>query len=121
MNYETSVVIESGCFPGVKFRISKMSFGRRLELTKRVRDLSQRIEFHAAGEDAREKIEAALLSREIDKIYLEWGLEGIEGLDIDGKPVSVELLIQAGPEGLCREILDAIKAECRLTEADRKN
>jgi hypothetical protein len=58
---------------------------------------------------------------EVEKIHLEWGLEGVEGLEIDGKAATVEDLIAKGPETLTQEIVRAIRSECGLSEAERKN
>ncbi len=41
MNHESSAAIESRSRPGVSFRIARMSFGRRLELMRRIRDLAE--------------------------------------------------------------------------------
>lgn len=121
MNYESAVNIESKCRPGVSFTIRKMSFARRVELTQRIRQCAQKIEFLEAGNDPRETIEAALLATEIDQLYLCWGLAKVDGLELDGAPATPELLIAAGPEDLCREVLAAIKAECGLSGEERKN
>jgi hypothetical protein len=61
------------------------------------------------------------LSHEIDRTYLEWGLVDVSGLEIDGETATPELVLLKGPEELCREAVDAIKAECHLTEDERKN
>jgi hypothetical protein len=121
MDYRSEKTIESQSLPGVKFTITRMSFGRRIELTRRVWELAGKVECLNAGEDPREKLQAAVLSGEIDGLYLAWGLLRIEGLELDGEPATPERLIAAGPEELCREALAAIKAECGLTEAERKN
>jgi hypothetical protein len=121
MNYESERVVASASVAGATFRIARMSFGRRIELTRRIWELTKKIEFLDAGEDPREKLEAAVLRGEIDKVYLSWGLAGIEGLTIDGEAAGVERLVEAGPEELCREIVAAIKAECGLNEDERKN
>lgn len=119
--YESHRTIASSCLPGVRFTITRMSFGRRIELGRRVRDLGQKIEFLDAGEDLRERIEANVLAGEIDRLYLEWGLRDVSGLWLDGEQATPELLIDRGPEDLTREILRAIKGECGLTEEERKN
>src|SRR5579872_4538697 len=75
--YESHRIIPSSRLPGVTFRIVKMSFGRRVELTRRVRDLGQKIEFLEAGQDLKERIEATVLAGEIDRLYLAWGLRSI--------------------------------------------
>lgn len=121
MEYASSVRHESKTMPGVTFTIARMSFGRRIELTKRIRDLARRIEFLEAGDDFREKIEASVLEREVERIYLEWGLKEINGLVIDGREAGPRELIEDGPEELCQEIVSTIKAECGLSEEERKN
>jgi hypothetical protein len=99
-----------------------MSFGRRLELTRRVRELLGRLRFTAAGEgDSQEQAEAALLGGEIDREYLSWGLDAVEGLAIDGAPATAEGLIERGPEELVREALEAVRREAGLNEDERKN
>ena len=61
-----------------------MSLGRRIELARRIREMGRKAEFLEAGGDVREKLEAAVLQGEMDRVYLEWGLEAVEGLEIDG-------------------------------------
>jgi hypothetical protein len=70
-----------------------MSVGRRIGLARKIREIGRGIEFLEAG-DGRERLEAAVLSGEIDRAYLEWGLEEVEGLVIDGVVASPELLIE---------------------------
>ena len=121
MNYESSNRVESKLRPGVAFAIAKMSFGRRFELIRRIRELALKCEFMNAGESVDEKLQGALLSAEIDRLYMSWGLLELTGLEIDGVGATPELLASAGPEDLFREALSAIKAECGLTEDERKN
>ena len=121
MNYESSVEFLSETTSGVKFRVKRITFGRRLELTRRVREIARRIEFADAGAGFTDKVEASLLSMEVDRLYLEWGLESITGLTLDGAPASVVDTIERGPEELCREMVEAIRRECGLTEEERKN
>lgn len=121
MDYESCRTIDSKYRPGVSFTIHRMSFERRVELTRRIRELAQKFEYLEAGKEPRDQIEAALLATEIDTVYLRWGLKGIEGLNLDGNPATPERLVAAGPEDLCREAIEAIKAECGLSEAERKN
>ncbi|MBM3734876.1 MAG: hypothetical protein FJW39_03745 [Acidobacteria bacterium] len=98
-----------------------MSLGRRIELGKRVRELSGRVQFLEAGETMAEQVESGVLRNEIDKLYLEWGLASIAGLIIDGEEARPPKLIESGPESLAREILAAIKRELDLSEEERKN
>jgi hypothetical protein len=121
MEYSSCSRIESGILPGVWFFVQKMSFARRMELTRRIRDLAERVEFLNAGESPKAKMDAALLSAEIDRIYVLWGLTEVGGLELDGTPATPESLVSRGPEKLFREALAAVKAECGLSEDERKN
>lgn len=121
MDYASSVDLKSAKFPGVHFRIARISFGRRLELTRHVRELGHRIAFDEAGETAESKLSAAIARAEVDRLYLDWALIDIRGLRIDGIEASPELLIACGPEELVREIVAAIRHECGLSEDERKN
>jgi len=106
---------------GVRFRIARVSVARRIELARRIREIGRKVEFLVAGQDPREKLEAAVLAAEIDRVYLEWGLEEIAGLTIDGEQATPQALIEKGPMDLAREILTRIKHECGLSEDERKN
>ena len=118
---ESFLWFEAAAIPGVRYRIARMSLGRRIDLAKRVREIGRKLEFFEAGNDAREKLEAAVLQCEIDRAYLEWGLETVEGLEIDGQQATLEALIERGPLKLAQEILGKIRAECGLSEPERKN
>jgi hypothetical protein len=88
MVWQSTVNTLSKIHPGVEFVIIRMSFGRRLELMKRVRDLAARAEFFEAGCDEKNRMEASLLGAEMDRLYLEWGLAEVRGLELDGVPAS---------------------------------
>jgi hypothetical protein len=62
-----------------------------------------------------------LLALEVERLYLEWGLESVSGLDLDGVAATPQSLAERGPEELCREMIQAIKAECGLSDEERKN
>src|SRR5438270_13020544 len=109
--WDSRKVVSSMLYPGVEFVIVRMSFGRRLELMKRVRDLAARAEFFEAGRDEKNRMEASLLGAEVDRLYIEWALEEIRGLELDGLAATPRLLVERAPEDLFREALDAIKAE----------
>jgi hypothetical protein len=121
MNYESSTRIESKARPGVAFVVARMSFGRRMDLIRRIRELALKCEFLNAGQSPEEKLKAALFSAEMDQIYVSWGLIQLIGLDVDGVTATPVLLASAGPEDLFREAVAAIKGECGLTEDERKN
>ena len=42
MTYESEKVVESQVAAGVRFRVARMSFGRRMELMREVRELARR-------------------------------------------------------------------------------
>jgi hypothetical protein len=119
--YESVITTESTAMPGVVFVINRISFGRRMELSRLVREIGKKAEFLEAGTDLQERIEAGILAHEVDAMYLRWGLVSVEGLIIDGAPAAAEQLLDSGPEALTREIVAAIKAQCGLSEAERKN
>ncbi len=121
ISYESTLRIPSTAVPGVQFTIWRVSFRRRQDLYRRIRELSGRMAFLESGSDLQERVEANLLAQEIDEMYLRWGLASIELLSTDGEPSTVESLIEKGPESLAREIVRAIKAECGLSNEERKN
>jgi hypothetical protein len=121
MSYDSVEVVESRVAGGVKFTVAKMSFGRRTELMRQVRELARRVEFLGAGADAGQKMDAALLQAEIDRLYVKWGLRAISGLDLDGVEATPESLAEAGPEELFREAVEAVRAQTGLSPAERKN
>jgi hypothetical protein len=121
MIYESVTEVASQAASGVVFTVVRMSFARRLELMRKVREFARRVEFHEAGQEPAEKMDAALLQAEIDRLYLEWGLQSISGLEVDGMPATPEVLASRGPEELFREALAAVRAESGLSAAERKN
>jgi hypothetical protein len=98
-----------------------MTFGRRIDLMRRVRQLSSQFEFERSGSGIDDRLQASLTAAAIDEVYLRWGLVSVEGLEVDGRTAEAETLMVCGPEALCREIIDAVKLECALTEEERKN
>jgi hypothetical protein len=121
MIWDSSELVRSAAHPEVVFVVARMSFGRRLELMRRVRDLALRAEFFEAGCDEKNRMEASLLGAEIDRLYIEWGLEEIRGLELDGLAATPRALVERGPEVLFREALEAVRHECGLSEQERKN
>ena len=121
MDYTSVRVVESQKAAGVRFTVRKMSFARRVELMELVRELARRAEFQAAGESAGEKMDAALARAEMDRLYVRWGVQAIEGLRVDGAEATPETLADAGPEDVFREALELVRRETGLNEAERKN
>jgi hypothetical protein len=88
----------------VRFEIRKVSFGRRIELARRIREIGRKAEFLEASGDANEKMDAAVMAAEID-----------------GSPATLMSLIESGPVEIAAEMLAKIKRECGLTDDERKN
>jgi hypothetical protein len=120
VDHSSSAWFEAESYAGVRYRIARVSVNRRIELAKKIREIGSRLEFLEAG-DAREKLEAMVLSGEIERAYLEWALEAVEGLRIDGEVATPSLLMERGPAALAAEILERIKSECGLNADERKN
>jgi hypothetical protein len=123
--WESRVWLDSAAMEGVRYEIQRVSFGRRIELARRIREIGRRMEYLEAGatldHGARDKLEATVLAAEIDRAYLDWGLVSVEGLEIDGAAATPLALIECGPVELAMEILGRIKSECGMTEDERKN
>lgn len=120
-SYQSVIWFDAETLAGVRYRIARMSLGRRIGLARKIREAGRRLEFLEAGGGVMEKLDAAVLQGEVDRAYLEWGLEAIEGLEIDGEAATVESLIEKGPAKLATEILGRIRGECGLSESERKN
>ena len=120
-NYESEVEVKSQRVSGVTLRVAKMSFGRRVELMRQVRELARRTEFLAASGDVGEKMDSALLRAEIERLFVMWGVKAVSGLTVDGAIAGPELLAESGPEGLFREALALVRKETGLNEEERKN
>jgi hypothetical protein len=121
MTYESVTTVESKASPGVTFSILRMSFGRRVELMRRIRELARRMEFLEAGKEPGDKMDAAMLQAEIDRLFVGWGVRSVAGLQLDGVEATPDALVEAGPEDLFREALAAVRAETGLDADQRKN
>src|SRR5215475_87772 len=84
VRHESGLWFDAESQPGVRFRIRRVSLGRRIDLARRIREVGRSIEFLQSGGSPGEQLEATVLKGQIERIYLEWGLEQVEGLDIDG-------------------------------------
>jgi hypothetical protein len=120
-SYDSALWFDAESLAGVRFAIARLTFGRRLELARRIREIGRKAEFLSAGADAREKLEAAVVGAEVDRAYLEWGLLAVDGLTIDGEPADPQTVVDTGPLALAIEILGRVKSECGLSESERKN
>jgi hypothetical protein len=121
MNYSSIVEHKSAHCPEVRFRIRRLSLAGRIELLERVREAGGRLEFLQAGNEVVDTASAAAAQARIDELYVRWGLDSVEGIDIDGEPASTESLLSRGPNRLAVEIAELVRAEIFLSEEERKN
>src|SRR5436309_2018666 len=112
--------LNSQSMPGVSFAIRRISLSQRIELTRAVRDLLHQHDFLRAG-DAQDQVSAALAELTVSKLYIDWGLAEISGLQIDGHAATTQTLLEKGPEGLAQEIAESVRSELGLSEEERKN
>jgi hypothetical protein len=119
-NFESVRWQTSRELPEVRFAVREPSLQKRIDLTRQLHELTLRNDFLASGKEM-EQLELALAELLVQKLLVEWGLAGIEGLYIDGKPATPSQLIDTGPERLVAEIATAIRERCSLTEEERKN
>lgn len=121
MDYESYLTVESHACQGVRFRVRRLSLARRMELTRRIRETGEKLAFHQAGDSVADGAHAAEIRTRMDELYIRWGLDQVSGLTIDGEPVTVDNLLERGPDALAREIVASIKGELFLDEDERKN
>jgi len=62
-----------------------------------------------------------LVESEINPVWFRAGFDSVEGIDIDGKPATLDTLMSDGPSELYKEILDAIRSEAELSTEETKN
>src|SRR5450432_2219553 len=115
MDYSSTQEFRSVHMPDVVIVVNKMSFGRRVELMRRVRELGRKLEFHEAGTGVPDQVDAAILSAELARAYFEWGVRSVEGLVVDGKAGGLDVVAEGGPEELFMECVALVKATCQLT------
>jgi hypothetical protein len=121
MIYESSFSVSSSSVPGVTLTIRRVSVAGRLELLRRVRELTARSEFFNAGAQLSDKLSASIASGEVESLYVVWGVAHVEGLIIDGVEATPESLVALGPENLVREAATLVRSQLGLNEDERKN
>ena len=119
-DYSSVTWYESQVCKGVRFAVRRISLSQRIEITRRVRDLTLQNEFLRNG-DTSEQLNAVLGELLAKRLYIEWGLAEIQGLTVDGIAACPSLLVEKGPESLAEEIVAAIMGELHLTDEERKN
>jgi hypothetical protein len=121
MNYESHITVDSQACPGVRFRVRRLSLSRRMDLVRQIRETGEKLAFYMAGDSVVDAAQAGEIRARMDALYIRWALDEIEGMTIDGEPVSVDNLLERGPDRLAREIVETIKDELFLDEEERKN
>lgn len=111
---------DSRTMPGVRFAIRRISLQQRMDLVKRMRDLSLQDEFLNAGNSV-ERLHAAENELAARKVLITWGLSQVAHLSLDGEPATPESIVEKAPEELANEIVTAIRSELGLSDEERKN
>ena len=119
-DYSSVTWVESHSYKGARFAIRRVSLQQRIEIARRVRELTLQNEFLRNG-DVSEQLDAVLGELLAKRVYLEWGLADVQGFTIDGVAACPALLIEKGPESLAEEIVAAVIREFHLTDEERKN
>lgn len=119
-DYLSIVWRNSQTTPGIRFAVRRISLGSRIELTRRMRDLTLRYEFLKAG-DPTDQLEASLSELLVQQLLIEWGLVELSGLIINGEASTRATLVENGPEALSDEIAAAVREELGLSDEERKN
>ena len=76
MIYESTAIVESQVASGVKFTVAKMSFGRRTELLRELREMARKIEFLEAGKDSGQKMDGGAATGRTRPSLCEVGFAG---------------------------------------------
>lgn len=119
--YASEVEFSSSSHPGVHVKMRRCSAGRRIELMERLAAHAARYEALKASERMDDQVQAEALRIRMDFEYLDWGLQRVSGLLVDGQAPDATVLFERGPEELVAEIVRAIRQECEFPEDERKN
>ncbi|HEX4231185.1 MAG TPA: hypothetical protein VHZ07_21090 [Bryobacteraceae bacterium] len=120
IDYSSVRWYESSTIPGVSFAIRRISLQQRMDLTKRIRELSLRDEFLKAGTPT-EQLNAAENELAVRKALIGWGLSNVARLSLDGEPATADTIVEKAPEEFANEIITAISGELGLSDAEIKN
>jgi len=134
--YHTTRSIPLETFPGVEVVLRKMTEGRRLELRKAIGEPNRRIreilrEQAAIEQQPEETRDMAkwlelqdsfdgTMIEQINPSWIRWGVKQISGLEVDGKSLGVEDLLD-WPSEMFGEVLSLVKSEAELNGTERKN
>lgn len=138
MNYLSTVEFESKLFPGLKYKLRKMSSGRRSDFRIKTADIFLEIETRRlplkdlleklkdASEEEKPVLEAEIMTSQtalwnelfVGKLYpayIRWGVEEITGMEVDGQPVTLESIFSLLPEEAITEIGAKIDSVINMT------
>lgn len=134
--HDTTRRRESETCPGVTFFLRKMTEGRRLEYRSKLREPNAKLReiLREQGKlleipaEARDHDKILALQDEYEGLQIEilnpetlkWGVKQIEGLEVDGKPLSLEDW-KEWPSHLFEEVLRAVNEESQLNGGEIKN
>jgi hypothetical protein len=185
MNYSTTEQFESKLAPGVRYKLRKMSHGRRIKLNAQTAPtIEKMIAFQREVEPLQEELKSAeeaaklapctcqhgtslidgppetakdchapetgrcsvegcdcrkpeydpekwqrfwevrekqleLSKNELNPAYVRWGVQSVEGLEIDEEAATVESLIESAPEALVQELADEITRLIKMTAEEQ--
>jgi hypothetical protein len=133
--HETTRRYESETFPGVTVFIYKMTEGRRADLRARIADYNAQMRDILREQDALNKVpeeerdipKLLELNDKFDELQMKispqwilWGVKAVEGLEADGKPLTVGEWTD-WPSALFDEVLTKVREETELKGAQIKN
>lgn len=139
MNFESKITHESRTVPGVKFTVRRLNVVQRAKrdaplLQQRVRltEIDHRLrslpEIPVDGHDPFGPDRAALNVelQDLENLhfrpaYLRAGLISVEGIEIDGAPVTAQTLIESGPDDLIIEIYNACMSASEMNAVQQGN
>ena len=133
--HETTRRYESENFEGVTVFIYKMTEGRRADLRARIADYNAQMRDILREQDVLNKVPEE--DRDIPKLlelndrfdelqmkinpqWILWGVKAVEGLEADGKPLTVNEWTE-WPSALFDEVLTKVREETELKGAQIKN
>jgi len=135
MNFRSTEVHESDAVEGVRFTVRVLNVIQRARRDAEIAD--QRLEFtrlleeyRALGDEERNSpagrrldyLSGLIADQYLKPASIRAGLVSIEGLSVDGEPVTdADGLIERGPDALIEEVWLACEAASGLSEEQRKN
>ncbi len=137
MDHTTKRTVHSKAFEGVSYTVRVVSYGLRNRLTQKVREvlaatglLGRDLENLPVGEVPA----LAKALPEIDRVYFDELFLGIKGLRVDGRSFdglleqqgedrrkAMDAFLDEAPEGLVKEVQEAIQSDMVLTPEQEKN